>query len=469
MQFHILDYCWLAFYLLILIVLAYRAKQRSSSDAEDFLLASRTLTLPLFVATLIATWYGAILGVGEFVYTAGIAGWFAFGVPYYIAAMLYAKYLAEPVRTTPSRTIPEQIRLHYGPIAGVISAILILVLTLPVSYILSFGILIELFGNFPRWIAILLGTLFSLFYLITGGFRAGVLTDFFQCILMYTGFILLSVFTLAAFGSPDLMIAKLPSTHLTLPGTYSWQFLLVWYVIALQTLVDPGFHQRCAAVRNPKIAKKGILIAIAFWFLFDMMTLTLGLYARAYLSEHIQDPLFTYPVLADTVLPPMLKGLFFVAVLATIMSTLDSYGFISAMTLSYDIFPRFFPKKFRRYSDATRTKIALIIIGFSCVALALLLPSIVQLIYYSASIAVSGLLFPLLISYHPEWHVSERTAVFTMLTGSLAAMLWIIFQFLAPITTLFAFALQIEPMFIGLLVAFLTQLVLKGIEEKSKT
>ena len=42
------------------------------SSAVDYLVAGRRVTLPAFVATLVATWYGGILGVGEYSYRYGV-------------------------------------------------------------------------------------------------------------------------------------------------------------------------------------------------------------------------------------------------------------------------------------------------------------------------------------------------------------------------------------------------------------
>jgi SSS family solute:Na+ symporter len=69
--------------------------------------AGRTLTLPAFVATLVATWYGGILGVGEFAYTSGLATWTVFGLPYYVYAVVYALFLAHRVRGAARLTIPD--------------------------------------------------------------------------------------------------------------------------------------------------------------------------------------------------------------------------------------------------------------------------------------------------------------------------------------------------------------------------
>ncbi|MCA9785382.1 MAG: hypothetical protein KC488_02410, partial [Candidatus Cloacimonetes bacterium] len=62
----------------------------ASREEGQFLSAGRRITLPVFVATLVCTWYGGILGVGEFTWTWGLVNWLALGVFYYVFALLYA-------------------------------------------------------------------------------------------------------------------------------------------------------------------------------------------------------------------------------------------------------------------------------------------------------------------------------------------------------------------------------------------
>src|SRR4030042_3719630 len=71
---------------------------RKSDNAVDYLLAGRSLTLPIFVMTLVSTWYGGILGVGEYSYLFGISNWVVRGDPSYIFAAVFAFLLAQRVR-----------------------------------------------------------------------------------------------------------------------------------------------------------------------------------------------------------------------------------------------------------------------------------------------------------------------------------------------------------------------------------
>jgi SSS family solute:Na+ symporter len=67
------------FFLLVLIGFLSSTK---SKDFTDYLLAGRNLNLFLFVLVTVSTWYGGILGVGEFTYRYGLLSWFTQGFPY---------------------------------------------------------------------------------------------------------------------------------------------------------------------------------------------------------------------------------------------------------------------------------------------------------------------------------------------------------------------------------------------------
>ncbi len=460
MTFSAPDYLVIAAYTGIILFIGFYISRHNGivtgSSTEDFLLAGRKVTLPIFVGTLVATWYGNILGVGEFIYNDGIAEWFSFAFPYYIAAIFFAFFVAQKIRNSNVTTIPEQVEKKYGRAAGYAASVLVLIITIPAAYILMMGIIVQLFLGWELWLCIVIGALISLAYIYTGGFRADILTNAAQFVIMYIGFAALLYFSVKAFGTPSEMISKLPESHRAITGNHDWQYILVWFIIAFQTFVDPTFHQRCAAAKNPKTARNGILISVFFWAVFDLMTLATGLYATAYLN--ISAPVDSFPALAEAVLPPFWKGVFMVTLLATIMSTLDSYSFVSAMTFGNDIF-RPILKKFgvnsSYFSTERLTKAGLILTAAIGIILAIILPSPVELIYKLSSIAVPGLLVPLLLTYSSRTGISKNKIIIIMAVSSSVSFIWTILNSFAivenfPEAGLF---LNIEPMIPGILIS----------------
>src|SRR5262249_43718033 len=98
-----------------------------SSTAFEYLVAGRRVTLPAFVATLVATWYGGILGVGEYSYRYGISNWLVFGVPYYVGALLFAIFYARRAREVALYTIPDLLDRHYGRLPSLMGAVTVFV------------------------------------------------------------------------------------------------------------------------------------------------------------------------------------------------------------------------------------------------------------------------------------------------------------------------------------------------------
>ena len=66
---HFIDLTVIGIYVLSIIYLGiYRNKNEYASE-ENFILSGRRLSLSGFIATLVTTWYGAILGVGEILFS----------------------------------------------------------------------------------------------------------------------------------------------------------------------------------------------------------------------------------------------------------------------------------------------------------------------------------------------------------------------------------------------------------------
>ena len=446
---HWLDFSVLILYGGLLIGFGFYRTKQSGKDSEEFLLAGRKLSLPGFVVTLVATWYGGILGIGENTFSYGIQTWFIFGLPYYIFAFLFAFLIAGRINKTKFISIPDQFHGRYGKTAGVVSALYILLLASPAPYILSIGILLQFTTGLSFGFSLLMATGLSLSYIWLGGFKAVVRTDGLQFGFMFLGFILLLIFSIKTGGSFTSIQQDLPKSFLSFTGGASIQYIVVWFFIALWTFVDPGFYQRCAAAKSPETAKKGILISIGFWFIFDMLTLSTGLYAKVLLTAG--DPLFAYPRLGAMVLPPLAYGIFITGLLATIMSTIDSLGLISAITFGRDILWRIQSPtsldKLKLNNESTLfVRKGLIITAFIALILAFSIPSVVKLWYGLGSILVPGLVLPFLLSFR-----KNKIAIIPMMTlPVIATIIWTV------LGRLFShYPLKIEPFYIGIFISII--------------
>jgi SSS family solute:Na+ symporter len=455
-------------YLLLLLLLAYRRGRRESEATREFLLAGRTLTLPAFVATLVSTWYGGVLGVGEYSYLHGLSNWLALGGPYYAAGLLFAFLLARRARQSALVTVPQRLLVDHGPAVGTVGATLVFINSLPAAYVVMLaalgrrvlGLSAEGFAAHAAGVA--LAVAFSLLFVVGSGFRAVVRTNALQFVLMFGGFLLLLPVAFRAAGGLGAL-DSLPPEHLSWDGGLGLQAILVWYVIALQTLVEPTFYQRCFAARSPAVARRGILWAVGFWVLFDALTTLTGMYARVLLPD-LADPVEAYPALADLILPWGLRGLFYVGLIATVMSTVESFLFVAATTLGFDI-----PHAWRAWRRGGRvdpegiengegrhrraTRWGLLLAGLATVALALTSSSVIALWKAVGSVITPALLLPLLGGFFPRLRAGSRTTLASMLVSAGVALAWMVPGWRGE-----ANPLGLEPIFPALLVSLLFHL-----------
>ncbi|MEZ4386139.1 MAG: sodium:solute symporter family protein [Candidatus Krumholzibacteriia bacterium] len=392
-----------AAYVLFLVWVVVRLFRTPTGGEVDFLVAGRRLTLPGFVASLVSTWYGGILGVGEYGWSHGISSWLVFGVPYYLYALVFALVLARRARRSRVLSPCDVLEQAWGRPAALVGAGTLFVMTAPAAYVLMLGVLVQLATGWPLWVGVLLGTVLSVGYVFRGGLSAVVATDKVQFVLMFAAFLVLVPVCAVKYGGLGWLRAHVPTTHFAADGGLGWQAVLVWYAIAAATLTEPAFYQRCYAAVDERTARTGILVSLGFWVLFDVLTTTAGLYARAVLPD-LPHPVAAFPELAAAALPQVWQGLFMVGLLATIMSTVDSYAFLAAVTLGRDLVRR------RQQPEGTllgaedvanlrSVRWALAATAALAMGLALWSGSVVELWKTLGSIGTPVLLLPLLLGH----------------------------------------------------------------------
>ncbi len=451
------DWLVIIVYFSAVVFVGFRAARKARSHIDEYLVAGRGLTLPVFVATLVSTWYGGILGVGEFSYRYGISNWFIFGVPYYFFAIIFAIFLAPRVHKAKLHTIPDKLRETYGDRTANMGSFLTLFIVTPAPYVLMVGIIVEMLFGWSLAASVIFATTVSVAYLYSGGLHSDVRTNSLEFILMYIGFGVILPFCYFNYGGLTFIQAHVPPGHLTLTGGNSWQYIIAWFFIASWTLVDPAFHQRCYAARSGAVARYGILLSIVFWLFFDFMTSFTGLYAKA-IVPHLSQPAMSYPALAEVVLPSFIKGLFYVGMLATIMSSLESLTFISAVTIGKDIFFKMF-RKHETEADSSRkilkySRVGIFLSALISIGIALVIPSVIQIWYDLGTVFIPGLLIPLVTSYFPKLRVDRRFIFLSMTFGWSVSLLWLLSGIVANGTINPEYLLGIQPMYPGLFLSF---------------
>ena len=162
------------------------------------------------------------------------------------------------------------------------------------------------------------------------------------------------------------------------------------------------------------------MISVLFWVIFDFMTVFTGLYALAVLPSIHSSP---YLDLAQLVLPPIAEGLFMVSLFAIVMSTVDSFSFISAFTIGKDLMT------FLNYKHGDKeilyyTRFGLVITALFSILLALIFEYAVDIWYMVGSFTVPALLIPLISSLY---QVKLKNPIWVMILPALISIFWYLY------------------------------------------
>jgi SSS family solute:Na+ symporter len=447
-SFSFWDIAIIALFFASVLLVGFLAKSKDGDDGSDYLLSGRKVGLVLFILTNVATWYGGILGVGEFTYNSGLLSWVTQGLPYYFFAAVFAFAFAGKIREASLFTIPDKLEQTYGKKIGILSSILVFILVSPAPYILMIGSLIQLIFGINLFYSLIIAVIISAAYLIKGGYKSDLYTDVIQFFVMFIGFILIVVISFKDFGGITFLKEKLPASHLSFTGSASPVYIVVWFFIALWTFADPGFHQRCYAAKDGKTAKYGILISIILWAFFDFLTTTTGLYSKAVLPAD-SNPVLSFPLYAEKILGSGSKGIFYAALFATIISTANSFLFLSGTTFGRDLVLKFGIIK-KENNAAKYTRVGIFISAIIAILLAYFVQSVISLWYVIGSVCIPGIIFLIFGAYYPKLIIPNKIAVIEMIGAVSGSILWL--RIKKEFTT--QWVQEIEPMIIGLLVGF---------------
>tara|TARA_B100000029_G_scaffold509126_1_gene597583 strand:+ start:105 stop:824 length:720 start_codon:yes stop_codon:yes gene_type:complete len=212
---------------------------------------------------------------------------------------------------------------------------------------------------------------------------------------------------------------NVPKQNLSITGNLPIGYILSWSLISMITFIDPNIFQRVYSSKNHTTIKNGIFISIVFWLFFDILTITVGLYASAIIDKQslIGNP---YLVLADTILPETIKIIFYISLLSIVMSTIDSFTFVSAYTMSKDLFSS---KNLYR-----GTQIGLLVTGFLSYLIILNFKNVVDIWYVFGSIAASTILIPfLLLIFYPNKRL--KLPFTTIIIPLIIAIIWLLLEY----------------------------------------
>lgn len=430
---------FLAGYLIALLVIGLKSSRRMTG-LEDFFLASRSLPASLVFVSLTASWFGAtsILVTTDQAFRDGVSAFWLVGVPAVATVGLLGFFLAGPIRRSDVQTLPALIEARYGKRVRYAASVLILwyMIVLASSQMVALGQFLKPFLGLPYIWVLGLGTAVVLIYLLSGGLFSLAATDVLQCSLLILGLAGLAAYL--ACSSPARAVAA-EAQRVGNSGYFHFfhdgqRNALIALSFVLAWTISPIAWQRIQAAGSVKKARQGLLAAAGAFLILYGLVVFIGVFSLPLFSGQR----FSHPLLAEIVASKagiLGGGLLFIAVVAAVLSTLDTAINAGAMTLTHDMIGRFSWWFGNEPRGAVRTaRLATALVAILAFGVATRLQSILQSLGLASEIMAEGLFVPGMFMFVLKKRTPTAGALSLILGGGFALLSFLSTLRIAPLS-----------------------------------
>ncbi|WGE84954.1 sodium/pantothenate symporter [Actinobacillus equuli] len=331
---------------------AYR-KRQGGSFLSEYYVGSRSMSGFVLAMTTAATYVGASSFIG------GPGAAYKYGLGWVLLAMIQVpavllalgalgKKFALLARKYNAVTINDLLLARYQNKFVVWIASLALLLSFFAMMTVQFigaGRLLETTLGVPYQTAVIIFAVTVGIYTFIGGFRAVVLTDTIQGLVMLVGTFLLLGGVIYAAGGIENAVNTLETINPQLIQPYGiderpldFTFMASFWVLVCFGLIGlPQLAVRSMAYKDSASLHKALVIGTLVVSLLMFGMHLAGVLGRAVIPD-LKIPDQVIPALMIQVLPPLVAGIFLAAPMAAIMSSIDSLLIQSSSTLIKDLY-----------------------------------------------------------------------------------------------------------------------------------
>ena len=412
-----------------------------TDDLSDYVLGGRGLgpavTALSAGASDMSGWL--LLGLPGMMYSQGVVGsWIAIGLT--IGAFLNWHYVAKPLRSYTQSlgdaiTIPDYFSNRFEDKKNhlrIITAIVILVFyTLYTSSGLVGGAkLFEATFNMEYQSALIIGSIIIVSYTFLGGYNAVSWTDLIQGILMMLALVvtpLVVVYELGGVGEAITAVKTINPENLSMLSGTTFIGIISLMAWGLGYFGQPHILVRFMSIKNINEMGTAKNIGMSWMVISVLGSLTTGFFGLAYISANgidLQDSEKIFITLSQIMFNPWIAGFLLAAILAAIMSTIDSQLLVSSSVLTRDLYHVLLRK------NATDRE--LVWVGRATVMLIAIIAwyistdpqsSVLQLVSYAW--AGFGAAFgPLMILSLYNKNITKSGAIAGMISGAVTVIIW---------------------------------------------
>lgn len=445
-------------YLLVSVAIGLFAATRVHSS-KDFAVAGRSLPLPIVIATVFATWFGAeaVLGISATFVKEGLRGVVADPFGSSMCLMLAGLFFAPRLYRLNMLTVGDYYRFRYNRAVEVLCTLCIVASYLGwvAAQFKVLGLVLNVVteGAVSQSVGIMIGAAIVLTYTTFGGMFSVAILDFVQISVIIGGLLYIASIVSELAGGVGRVIdhaaaaGKLdffPAATMT-----AWiPFVGAWITMMLGSIPQQDVFQRITSAKNEQTAVRGALWGAALYFAFCFVPMFLAYAATVVDPAKFgvlleQDSQLILPTLIVDHTPMAAQILFFGAVLSAVMSCSSATLLAPSVALSENVVKPLWS----HLNDSEFLRLMrVVLVGFASVVLVIALWSdatIYKLVVSTYKVTLVAAFVPLFAGLY--WKRATTQGALCAIVAGLVS--WIVLELMNEPTDLW------PPQLVGLLMA----------------
>lgn len=398
-------------YIAIVVVIGIISARKESED--DFMIAERKVQGVQVAATMSAGYFdGATTAIYiAYVYQYGFSAiWMFVGIA--LGFLLFRKYawkIKQKADELKVYSMSEYFFRVLGKKNGLMFSFFLVVqffLLLIVNLIISGKILSVIFP-IPYFLAVLIGGMIVLTYLLLAGFKAVIRTDFFQLIIMFVMCLSVGIFLL---GKTNIPISEFNLGTLGLGNIIGFVVLSTFGL-----MVQPDLWQRVFATKDERNLRRGLNYSIFILLALGIIISIVGLATKQFFPNIVpEDALVTG---FSNLLPFGLKEFGMVLLYAVALSSSDTVTFVVSSIFTRDL--KNYSVRYKEESMKKLTRFFMVLFISLAALIAIFYQNILSLGFSLASLSLA--LFPVVFG-SLYWTLKRRVVFWSLVLGFLSVL-----------------------------------------------
>jgi Na+/proline symporter len=395
---------------------------RRIKTESDYILAGRNLGYGLLTFSIFATWFGAetIVGSAGLAYRNGVSLGSAEPFGYGLCLILMGLVFAAPLWRRKLTTLADLYKERFSVGAERLAAVILIPSSIlwAAAQIRGFGYVITTATDAVTGeLAIGIAAGFTILYATFGGLLVDAINDVMQGIILSIGLLILFIAVVMHSGGLSTLghvLADPARVHVMPQGESVWTLLERWAIPVGGSVIATELVGRIIAARTPTVARRSSYFAATLYIAVGLMPVMIGLLGPR-IAPNLVDQEHLLPFIARDILPVGFYAIFAGALIAAILSTVDSTLLVSSALLSHNLIVPLAGVTSER-GKVLVARAGVISFGIIAYVLAVHAEGVFALVEQASAFGSAGTLVTVTFGLFTTWG-GARTAIATLATG----------------------------------------------------